>query len=99
MTSFVEKVIQAKLIPMYMDKSYTSVYGEIKANLELMDSSEKLQTYYQRFLKILDDLGKPVADVSKSITTQLSTLTGKIYMYISRMRKGKIFLPWTHQQL
>ena len=75
-------------MPMHTGESYASVYGEIKANLEFINSAEKVQTYYQRFLKILDGLGKPVADVGKSIAAQLSTLTGKIYMYISRMDEG-----------
>ena len=79
---FVEKVIEAGLITRYTDENYASVYAEIKANLEFPKSAEKLQTYYQRFLKILDNLGKPVARVSKSIAAQLSILTGKIYMNI-----------------
>ena len=72
----------------YRDESYTSVYAEIKTNLELTNSAEKLQMHCQHFLKILDNLGQPVADVSKSIATQLSTLTGKIYMHISRIGEG-----------
>ena len=80
--SLIEKVLQARLISRLPDESHGSLYAEIKANLEFPKSAEKLQTYYQRFLKILDNLGKPVAHVSKSIAAQLSTLTGKIYMYI-----------------
>ena len=80
--SLIEKVVQARLISRLSDESYGSVYAEIKANLEFPKSAEKLQTYYQHFLEILDNLGKPVARVSKSIAAQLSILTGKIYMYI-----------------
>ena len=52
----------------------------IKARLESTNSSEKVQT--QSLLEILDDLGGPAAVVAKCIATQLSTLTGKLYMYI-----------------
>ena len=67
---------------MYRGESYASVHGMVKANLELTDSAEKLQKHYQCLLEILDDLGKPAADVGKTIAAQLSTLTGKIYMCI-----------------
>ena len=53
----------------------------IKARLESTNSSEEVQTHYQS----LDDLGGPAAVIAKCIATQLSTLTGKIYMYISKM--------------
>ena len=85
---FIEKVIEVQLISINIGESFTSVYADIKANLEFINSAEKVQTYYQRLLKILDNLGKPVADVGKSIAAQLSTVTGKIYMYVSRMVRG-----------
>ena len=86
-TSFVEKAFEAKLMSRSPSrpKKFTSVYDEIKAGLQSTNSAEEVQTHYQSLLKILDDLGGPAAVVGKSIATQLSTLTGKIYMYISKM--------------
>ena len=82
-TAFAEKAFEAQLISYPSRRlKFTSYYDDLKARLESTNSAEELQMYYQRFLKILDNLGKPVAHVSKSIAAQLSTLTGKIYMNI-----------------
>ena len=80
---FAEKAFEAQLISYPSRRlKFTSIYDEVKARLGSTNSAEELQTYYQRFLKILDNLGKTVACVTKSIAKQLSTLTGKIYMNI-----------------
>ena len=91
-TSFIEKVLEARLISRFPDENYGGVYAEIKARLEFPSSAQKLQTYYQHFLGILDNLGKPTALVGKRIGAQLSTLTGKIYMYIERIGDN-VFFP------
>ena len=90
---FAEKAFEAQLISFSSTRlKFNRIYDEFKARLEFPSSAENLQTYYQRFLKVLDNLGKPVAHVSKSIATQLSTLTGKIYMYIERIGDN-VFFP------
>ena len=90
MTSFVEKTSEAQIISKFPSRrlKFTRIYDDFKARLESTNSAEKLQMHYQRLLKSLDNLGEPVAVVNKSIATQLSTLTGKIYMHISRIGEG-----------
>ena len=82
MTLFVEKAFEAQLITTLPSRKFSSIYDELKARLASTNSAEEMQTYYQRFLEVLCDLGGPVALVGESIATQLSTLTGKLYMYI-----------------
>ena len=84
MTSFVEKAVEVQLISTSPSRrlKLTGIYHLFNARLGSTDSTEEVQTHCQRFLEILDHLGKSAAVVGKSIAAQLSTLTGKIFMYI-----------------
>ena len=78
MDSFASKAYSVGLIssPVMKNKNFSSIYEEIKVELELCKSISEVRKRWKSLTDILEDLGGPAGVAGRDLKENLSSLTG-----------------------